>query len=48
LCALNLENPCPTFRPAVRGEMVSPKQATLIPHHQQIREPARIALGAAY
>jgi hypothetical protein len=43
LCALNLLSPCPTFRPAVGGTMVAPKQATLIP--QQRREPRRIAIG---
>jgi hypothetical protein len=45
LCALNLPNPCPTFRPAVGGAMVAPKQATLIP--QQRREQPRIAMGLA-
>jgi hypothetical protein len=43
LCALNLPSPCPTFRPAVGGTMVAPKQATLIP--QPLREPPRIAIG---
>jgi hypothetical protein len=30
LCALNLAEPCPTFRPVVRGAMVPPRQAQLI------------------
>ena len=30
LCALPLSEPCPTFRPAVRGGMISPKQAPLV------------------
>jgi hypothetical protein len=43
LCALNLLSPCPTFRPAVGGAMVAPKQATLIP--QPLRELPRVAIG---
>jgi hypothetical protein len=31
LCALQLADPCPTFRPAVKGRIVSPKQAPLLP-----------------
>jgi hypothetical protein len=45
LCALNLMSPCPTFRPAVGGTMVAPKQATLIP--QPRLERPRIAMGVA-
>jgi hypothetical protein len=30
LCALRLERPCPTFRAAVRGDLVPPKQARLV------------------
>lgn len=30
LCALRLSEPCPTFRPYVRGEMVAPRQPQLI------------------
>jgi hypothetical protein len=32
LCALDLDEPCPTFRPALKGEMVMPKQARLVEH----------------
>jgi hypothetical protein len=31
LCALQLADPCPTFRPAAKGRIVSPKQAPLVP-----------------
>ena len=31
LCALELAEPCPTFRPAVRGRMAAPRQAPLVP-----------------
>jgi len=30
LCALDLSEPCPTFRPALKGEMVAPLQARLV------------------
>ena len=30
LCALDLSEPCPTFRPAVRGQMVAPRQPRLV------------------
>ena len=30
LCALDLSEPCPTFRPAVRGRMVAPRQPRLV------------------
>lgn len=30
LCALDLAEPCPTFRPALKGEMVAPRQARLV------------------
>ena len=35
LCALALPEPCPTFRPAVRGEWIAPRQARLVPAHEQ-------------
>jgi hypothetical protein len=31
LCALVLSEPCPTFRPVVKGKMVPPRQAPLVP-----------------
>ncbi|HUZ84748.1 MAG TPA: hypothetical protein VMU66_08640 [Gaiellales bacterium] len=31
LCALALPEPCPTFRPATRREMIAPRQARLVP-----------------
>jgi hypothetical protein len=31
LCALRLAEPCPTFRPCVKGRIVPPKQAPLLP-----------------
>jgi hypothetical protein len=42
LCALRLQEPCPTFRPDVRGEMVAPRQAQLIAH-QRPRYAAAVA-----
>jgi hypothetical protein len=30
LCALDLAEPCPTFRPALKGQMVAPPQARLV------------------
>jgi len=30
LCALELAEPCPTFRPALKGQMVAPPQARLV------------------
>ena len=30
LCALDLAEPCPTFRPALRGQMVAPRQPRLV------------------
>jgi hypothetical protein len=30
LCALELAEPCPTFRPAVKGQMVPPRQPQLV------------------
>jgi hypothetical protein len=50
LCALDLSEPCPTFRPALRGEMVAPKQARLVEPLPQLAAPAwsgaRVAAGA--
>jgi len=31
LCALQLESPCPTFRPQSKGSMVPPRQPRLVP-----------------
>jgi len=42
LCALRLSEPCPTFRPYVRGEMVAPRQPQLIAH-QRPRYAAAVA-----
>ena len=30
LCALDLPEPCPTFRPFLRGQMVAPRQPRLV------------------
>jgi hypothetical protein len=30
LCALDLVEPCPTFRPVLKGRMVAPPQARLV------------------
>jgi hypothetical protein len=30
LCALDLAEPCPTFRPALKGQMVAPRQPRLV------------------
>jgi hypothetical protein len=50
LCALDLAEPCPTFRPALRGQMVAPRQPRLVeppvytaPAWQQ----GRVAVGIA-
>ena len=52
LCALDLSEPCPTFRPALKGEMVAPMQARLVEQPPAYRTPAwlgaaRVAAGAA-
>jgi hypothetical protein len=30
LCALDLSEPCPTFRPVLKGQMIAPRQAQLV------------------
>jgi hypothetical protein len=49
LCALDLMEPCPTFRPALKGEMVAPRQARLVEPPETTRTtwraPGRIAAG---
>lgn len=45
LCALNLADPCPTFRPATRGTMVSPRQPQLVPTQQPRYAAPRMALA---
>jgi hypothetical protein len=51
LCALDLPEPCPTFRPALKGEMIAPRQARLVeaPHAGRAAWGAagRIAAGVA-
>lgn len=52
LCALDLAEPCPTFRPALRGEMVSPRQARLVEQPELVRSPLllrrpQVAAGVA-
>ena len=51
LCALSLSEPCPTFRPAVRGEMVAPRQARLVEPQTESSGPwtlgRRVAAGIA-
>jgi hypothetical protein len=36
LCALQLAQPCPTFRPVIRGKMLAPKQAQLVPRQRDL------------
>jgi hypothetical protein len=38
VCALKLPEPCPTFRPVLKGRMVPPKQPRLVP-----RQPVAVA-----
>ena len=40
LCALDLSEPCPTFRPALKGRMVAPRQPRLV-------EPTTTFTGAS-
>jgi hypothetical protein len=52
LCALDVTEPCPTFRPALKGEMVAPRQARLVEQPAPYRpQPwisgVRVAAGAA-
>lgn len=50
LCALDLAEPCPTFRPALRGEMVAPRQPRLVEpvYAAPAWQPAaRVAVGVA-
>jgi hypothetical protein len=52
LCALDLSEPCPTFRPAVRGHMVAPPQPRLVEPTPQFQpaawlSPPRVAAGVA-
>jgi hypothetical protein len=52
LCALDLAEPCPTFRPALKGQMVAPPQARLVEPEPQFSSPGwmgagRVAAGVA-
>jgi hypothetical protein len=52
LCALDLAEPCPTFRPALKGQMVAPPQARLVDPAPQFTPPGwlsggRVAVGVA-
>ena len=51
LCALDLAEPCPTFRPALRGQMVAPRQPRLVEtpvYTSPIWQPeSRVAVGIA-
>ena len=40
LCALDLSEPCPTFRPALKGQMVAPTQPRLVEPTPQYRPAA--------
>ena len=42
LCALGLDEPCPTFRPDTPAGLVPPRQPALL-----MREPARTAAATA-
>lgn len=44
LCALRLDEPCPTFRPMARGAMIAPRQAQLVePQVRRFAEPVAAA-----
>ena len=52
LCALDLAEPCPTFRPALKGQMVAPPQARLVEPTPQFTpagwlSAGRVAAGVA-
>jgi hypothetical protein len=52
LCALDLSEPCPTFRPALKGRLVAPKQPRLVEPAPQYRPAAwlggpRVVAGVA-
>jgi len=52
LCALDLAEPCPTFRPALKGQMIAPPQARLVEPPPQFApagwlSPGRVAAGVA-
>jgi hypothetical protein len=52
LCALDLSEPCPTFRPVLKGQMIAPRQARLVEQpivpSPMLTGPApRIAAGVA-
>ncbi len=43
LCALRLAEPCPTFRPVMKGAMVAPRQAQLVVPQPIRLEPVAVA-----
>jgi hypothetical protein len=45
LCALDLAEPCPTFRPALKGQMVAPPQARLVAPTPQYTSAGWLAGG---
>jgi hypothetical protein len=52
LCALDLAEPCPTFRPALKGQMIAPPQAPLVEPAPQFAPSGwlgagRVAAGVA-
>jgi hypothetical protein len=52
LCALDLSEPCPTFRPVLKGRMVAPRQPRLVEPAPQFVPAtwlggARVAAGVA-
>ncbi len=42
LCALRLAEPCPTFRPVLKGTMVAPRQPQLVEPQPLRLEPAAV------
>jgi hypothetical protein len=53
LCALDLSEPCPTFRPVLKGQMIAPRQARLVEQPALVAAPMlmgpspRVAAGVA-
>jgi hypothetical protein len=48
LCALDLAEPCPTFRPVLKGTMIAPPQARLVEPTVTARTPWPLGrVGAA-
>jgi hypothetical protein len=48
LCALRLDAPCPTFRPASIDGLVPPPQAPLVPLPHAVEYGERVIAGALH